>query len=135
MGSFGQRWTQSRPTKTFVFWSCVAVVIATVTIGFTWGGWVTSSTAQTTAKAMAEDAVVHRLTPICVAAAEHDPARDKKLKELGEVLDLLDNETGMHSCLEPKPSVAGWHRRQEEASPCPREYRHPSERARSLMRC
>jgi hypothetical protein len=24
----------------------------------------------------------------------------------GEVLELLDNETGMHSCLEPKPSVA-----------------------------
>jgi acid phosphatase class B len=82
MGSLGQRWTQSRPTKTFVFWSCVAVVIATVTVGFTWGGWVTSSTAQTTAKAMAEDAVVHRLTPICVAAAKHDPASDKKLKEL-----------------------------------------------------
>ena len=53
----------------------------------------------------------------------------------GEVLELLDNETGMHSCLEPKPSVAGWHRRQEEASPCPREYRHRSGRARSLMSC
>jgi hypothetical protein len=31
---------------------------------------------------MAEDAVVHRLTSICVTAAKHDPARDKKLKEL-----------------------------------------------------
>ena len=82
MTSYGQRWTQSRPTKTLAFWSCVAAVIATVTIGFTWGGWVTSSTAQTTAKAMADDAVVHRLTTICVAAAKHDPTRDKKLKEL-----------------------------------------------------
>src|SRR2546427_353828 len=36
---------------------------------------------------------------------------------LGEVLSLLDNETGMHSCLDHKPSVAGWRRRQEEASP------------------
>jgi len=53
----------------------------------------------------------------------------------GEVLCLLDNETGMHSCLEPKPSVAGWRRRQEEASPCPREYRHRSGRARSLTSC
>ena len=53
----------------------------------------------------------------------------------GEVLCLLDNETGMHSCLEPKPSVAGGNRRQEEASPCPREYRHRSGRARSLMSC
>jgi hypothetical protein len=51
---------------------------------------------------------------------------------VGEVLELLDNEAGMHSCLEPRPSVAGWRRRQEEASPCPREYRHRSGRARSL---
>ena len=85
MATFSQRWKQSRPTKTFVFWSCVAAVVATVTIGFTWGGWVTSSTAQTTAKAMAEDAVVHRLTPICVAAAEHDPGSEQKLKGLKEV--------------------------------------------------
>lgn len=82
MGSLSERWTQARPSKTFVFWFGVAIVVATVTIGFTWGGWVTSSTAQTAAKSMAEDAVVHRLTSICVAAAKHDPARDKKLKEL-----------------------------------------------------
>jgi hypothetical protein len=82
MASVTRRWAQFRPTKTFLFWSCVAAVIATVTVGFTWGGWVTSSTAQTTAKTMAEDAVVHRLTSICVAAAEHDPGKQKKLKEL-----------------------------------------------------
>src|SRR2546422_7482013 len=53
----------------------------------------------------------------------------------GEVLQLLDNETGMHSCLATKPSVAGWHRRQEEASPWRREYRHPSGQARSSVSC
>jgi class 3 adenylate cyclase len=53
----------------------------------------------------------------------------------GQVLSLLDNETGMHSCLEPNPSVAGWRRRQEEASSCPREYRRRSGRARSLTSC
>lgn len=82
MASLSERWRQARLTKTFVFWFSLAAVVLTMVIGFTWGGWVTSSTAQTTAKAMAEDAVVHRLTPICVAAAEHDPAREKKLKEL-----------------------------------------------------
>jgi hypothetical protein len=82
MASLNQRWSQVRPTKIFVFWYGVAAVVATLAIGFTWGGWVTSSTAQMTAKSMAEDAVVHRLTPICVAAAKHDPARDKKFKEL-----------------------------------------------------
>src|SRR3989442_14549183 len=35
----------------------------------------------------------------------------------GEVLLLLDNETGMHSCLDSKPKLAGWRRRQKEASP------------------
>ena len=82
MASLGQRWTQSRPTKTFVFWFSVFVVIATVTTGFTWGGWVTGGTAQLTAKATAEEAVVHRLAPICVIAAEHDPGKATKLKQL-----------------------------------------------------
>src|SRR5215470_17188768 len=53
----------------------------------------------------------------------------------GEVLDLLENETGMHSCLEPKPSVAGRRRRQEEASPWRRGYRHRSGQASSLRSC
>src|SRR5882724_4021798 len=53
----------------------------------------------------------------------------------GEVLSLLDNETGMHSCLDHKPSVAGWRRRQEEASPWRREYRPRSGQARSSVSC
>ena len=53
----------------------------------------------------------------------------------GEVLDLLENETGMHSCLDHKPSVAGWRRRQEEASPWSREYRPRSGQARSSTSC
>src|SRR5213593_1647630 len=59
----------------------------------------------------------------------------RRLKTAGEVLLLLDNETGMHSCLATKPSVAGWHRRQEEASPWSREYRHPNGQARSSVSC
>src|SRR5215467_15095136 len=54
---------------------------------------------------------------------------------VGEVLDLLENETGMHSCLEPKPSVAGRRRRQEEASPWRRGYRHRSGQASSWRSC
>ena len=55
--------------------------------------------------------------------------------EDGEVLGLLEIEAGMHSCLEPKPSVAGERRRQEEASPWGRGYRHRSAQARSLTSC
>src|SRR5438874_2779778 len=53
----------------------------------------------------------------------------------GEVLDLLENETGMHSCLASKPKIAGWRRRQEEASPWSREYRRRSGQARSSTSC
>ena len=84
MASFSQRWSETRPTKTFVFWFCLAAVVVTLVVGFGWGGWVTGATAQATAKAMAEDAVVHRLTSICVAAARSDPARQQKLKALRE---------------------------------------------------
>ena len=33
---------------------------------------------------------------------------------IGEVLELLENETGMHSCLERKSKIAGCRRQQEE---------------------
>ncbi len=44
--SLGQRWEEYRASKATVFWSCVAVSILTMVIGFTWGGWVTGGTAQ-----------------------------------------------------------------------------------------
>jgi hypothetical protein len=84
MARLSQRWNQARPTKTFVFWFSLAAVVVTIVIGFGWGGWVTGGSAQATAKAMAEDAVVHRLTSICVAAAHNDPGRSQKLKALRE---------------------------------------------------
>ena len=82
MAGLSERWSQARPTKTFVFWLTVAAVVVTMIVGFGWGGWVTGGTAQANAKAMAEDAVVHRLSSICVAAAHHDPAQQQKLKAL-----------------------------------------------------
>jgi pimeloyl-ACP methyl ester carboxylesterase len=84
VASLNQRWSEARPTKTFLFWFTLAAVVGTIVIGFSWGGWVTSGTAQATAKAMADDAVVHRLTSICVAAAHNDPGRQQKLKSLQE---------------------------------------------------
>jgi len=83
--SLGQRWSVSRPTKAALFWSCVASAVITMIIGFTWGGWVRGATAQSMAAAMAEDAVVKRLAPICVAQFKQDPAHDQKLKELKEL--------------------------------------------------
>ena len=84
MASLSQRWNETRPTKTFLFWFSLAAVVVTLIVGFSWGGWVTGGTAQASAKAMAEDAVIHRLSSICVAAAQNDPGRQQKLKALRE---------------------------------------------------
>ena len=85
MVSLGQKWSGARPTKTVVFWLCVAFVVVTMIIGFTWGGWVTGGTAREMAKVMAEDAVARRLASICVVRFEQDPGKDQKLKELKEM--------------------------------------------------
>ena len=80
----GERWREARPTKTLVFWSWVGAAVVTMIIGFSWGGWVTGGTARTTAEAMAQDAVVKRLAPICVVQSGRDPAKAEKLVALKE---------------------------------------------------
>jgi hypothetical protein len=80
--TFMERMSAARPTKTVLFWSCVASIVATMIIGFTWGGWVRGATAQSMAETRAEGAVVKRLAPICVAQFQSDPAREDKLKAL-----------------------------------------------------
>lgn len=83
--SLGRRWSDARPTKTAVFWSCVATMVVTMIIGFTWGGWVTGGTALKMAEASGEDAVAKRLAPMCVVRFNGDPKKDLKLKEFKEV--------------------------------------------------
>ena len=57
-----------------------AVVLAI--IGFNWGGWVTTGTAETMAKEIAANAVAERLGSICVAQANRDPQKGQKLNEM-----------------------------------------------------
>ena len=80
--SIGQRWRDTRPTKTAMFWSWVLVVVLTLVIGFEWGGWVTGKTARGMAEAAGKDAVVARLAPICALQARHDPQWAEKHKTL-----------------------------------------------------
>jgi len=80
--SFKKWWQDARPTKTVVFWACVASVVLTIIVGFAWGGWVTDGTAQKIADQRARDAVIERLAPICVAQFNQDPEKVQKLEEL-----------------------------------------------------
>lgn len=57
------------------FWGGVVGAIAVTIVGFNWGGWVTDSTA----KEMADAAIVDRLVPICVGQFNKDSNRVMKL--------------------------------------------------------
>ena len=59
-------------------WGAICGAIMAIIIGFAWGGWVLGSNSQTAAN----NAVIDRLSPICVAQFNQDPEKDKKLKEL-----------------------------------------------------
>lgn len=70
--------------KTLFFGVAIGAV-ATLLLGFTWGGWVTASKAEAVARDRADTAVVAALAPVCVANyrrsdnAQTDYAALKKL--------------------------------------------------------
>lgn len=80
--TLSDRWNATQLSKMAIFWICLASIVVTVLVGFQWGGWVTSGTAQKTATTMANNAVVQRLSTICVAQFQQDPTKVAKLTEL-----------------------------------------------------
>jgi len=65
-----QRWSEYRPSKAQCFWSCVACVLATIVVGFTWGDWVTAGKADRMASAAARQARAEAVASYCVARFE-----------------------------------------------------------------
>ena len=63
-------------------WGAVLGGILTMIVGFSWGGWTTSSTARQQAVMQADTAVTTALVPICLAGKKADVAYAKKLGEL-----------------------------------------------------
>jgi hypothetical protein len=63
----------------------VAGVVATLIIGFTWGGWVTGGTAQEMTQKSANSALVTALAPICVDKFQRSPEAAVNLAELRKV--------------------------------------------------
>lgn len=63
-------------------WGLVCGGIATMVIGFSWGGWVTMGTAGQMEKASVTAAIVKEFTPLCVASAEPQLEKLAALKEL-----------------------------------------------------
>ena len=79
--SYSDRWDNARVSKKVVFGFAVAAIVLTIIVGFNLGGWVTGSAAKT----MSSDAVVQRMSSICVAQFNQDPGKAQKLTELKEL--------------------------------------------------
>src|SRR5437870_11720994 len=73
-------WEKVKP----VLWGAVGGAILLAFIGFNYGGWVTTGTAEAMAKETAANAVAERLGSICVAQFNGDSEKGQKLKEMKE---------------------------------------------------
>jgi hypothetical protein len=68
--SLRERWEDYQASKTVVFWACAVCIVATLFIGFTWGGWVTGGTAGRMAAQAATDARADLAAAVCVSRFE-----------------------------------------------------------------
>jgi succinate dehydrogenase/fumarate reductase flavoprotein subunit len=86
-----------------------AIVVAV--IGFNWGGWVTTDSAEAMAKEIAANAVAERLGSICVAQFNKDSQRIQKLNEMKgqdtwEIGRYIDKQS-WRSCRVMRNPIAG----------------------------
>ena len=54
------------PLKAIWLWSCTACIVATIVVGFAWGGWVTGGTATRMASDAADGAQARLASASCV---------------------------------------------------------------------
>ncbi len=71
-----------RPSKTIWFWSCVVCFIATLVVGFNWGGWVTGGTALRMAANAASSARTDLVADACINRFEASPDAPAQLAVL-----------------------------------------------------
>ena len=72
---------KSGKTASFL-WGAAAGALALAIVGFSAGGWMTGYTAKALAAAGADEAVIARLTPICVAQFRRDPRARSSLEAM-----------------------------------------------------
>ena len=71
--SIGSRWESYRPSKAIWLWSCAACIVATIAVGFAWGGWVTGGTATRMASDAADGAQARLVSASCVIRFNQGP--------------------------------------------------------------
>jgi alpha/beta superfamily hydrolase len=71
-------------------WGAAGGAVALAILGFTWGGWVTSSTATTMADKQANIEVAKVLAPVCFSQFNQQPGAAAKLVELKGIKSLYE---------------------------------------------
>ncbi|SON54547.1 hypothetical protein HDIA_1006 [Hartmannibacter diazotrophicus] len=85
--SIMQLWDGLQPSKAMLVWACVGSVIATMVVGFTWGGWVTGGTSQKMAMSAGDDARAELASVICMENFNAAPDSSAKLVEFKALTD------------------------------------------------
>ncbi|HEY0121696.1 MAG TPA: hypothetical protein VGC14_08035 [Rhizobium sp.] len=85
--SIAQRFESYQPSKTLLVWACIATAVATMIIGFSWGGWVTGGTSRTAAATAGNVAREELAAAICVQRFNAAPDAASKLIEFKAIPD------------------------------------------------
>lgn len=70
-----------QPSKTILFWSCAVVAVATIVVGFSWGGWVTGAHNRASVIAAEEAARGQLASAICIERFRASPDASARLAE------------------------------------------------------
>lgn len=85
--SLARRWDDYQPSKSTLAWACVATAVATIVVGFSWGGWVTGGSSQKLAATAGDTARGELASLVCVdrfKAAPDSAARMVEFKALAD---------------------------------------------------
>jgi len=85
--SIVQRFDSYQPSKTILVWACVATAVATIVIGFNWGGWVTGGTSRIAASTAGDSARGELASAVCVERFNAATDAAAKLVEFKAITD------------------------------------------------
>src|SRR5688572_28410580 len=85
--SLAQRWENYQPSKSTLGWACAAAAVATMIIGFSWGGCVTGGTSQRMVSAASDAARANLASIICVEKFKAAPDAAARLVAFKAITD------------------------------------------------
>lgn len=84
-----QDWKDYSPSKTALFWLCVASIALTIFVGFNWGGWVTGRGARDMAQQAAGQSRAETVAIICVDRFEKAPDAQAQMISLNQTASWM----------------------------------------------